>query len=167
VLVYLGWIEQTAVSTWLRESTSLFVFPVILILHTLGMGLLAGINLVIDLRLLGAAPGLQIAPVRRFLPLMWAGFWVNLATGIALVTAYPTKAFTNPVFYVKMLLIALGLATVRAIGTRMFRDASAAERPVPGGVKVLAAGSLVFWAGAIVAGRLLPHTASRLMSNMP
>ena len=99
---YFFWIEQSAFSTWLRESPSLLVFPSILFLHTIGMGFLAGTNAAIGLRILGVAPQMRIAPMQKFYPLMWWGFWVNALTGILLIIAYPTQAFTNPVFYIKL-----------------------------------------------------------------
>ena len=50
------WIEQSALSVWVRESPSLLAFPFILFLHTLGLALLAGISVALDFWLLmGAA----------------------------------------------------------------------------------------------------------------
>ena len=50
---------------------------------------------------------------------MRIGLWMNLLTGIALLVGYPTKALTNPVFYLKLGLIATGLVILRAIFRRM------------------------------------------------
>ena len=71
VAYYFYWIEQSTFSTWLRESPSLLVFPTILLLHTIGMGFLAGTNAAIDLRVLGVASKMRIAPMQKFYPLMW------------------------------------------------------------------------------------------------
>ena len=152
------WLESTAFSIWMRESPSLFAFPGILAAHTIGLGLLAGLNGALDLRLLGAAKGIPPAAFTRFLPFMWLGLWMNVLSGIALLLAYPTKALTNPVFSVKLGLIAAGLVLLRAILQR----AGGAEAPNRT-AKVLAAASLLVWAGAITAGRLLAYTCSRLM----
>ena len=59
------WVEQSALSTWIRESPSVSAFPSILTLHTLGMGFLAGTNAAMDLRILGFAPSLPLAPMER------------------------------------------------------------------------------------------------------
>jgi hypothetical protein len=165
VAYYFYTIEQSAFSTWLRESPSLLVFPTILLLHTIGMGFLAGTNAAIDLRLLGVASQMRIAPMQKFYPLMWSGFWVNFATGIALIIAYPTQAFTNPVFYVKLTFIALAVTNTLMIRNAVFRDPKLDEHAVPMRWKILAAASLLLWAGAIVAGRLLPYTSRQLMTN--
>ena len=160
---FLIWLEATGFSTWLRESPSVFAFPAVLSCHTIGMGLVAGINGAIALRILGVAPGVPIQQMKRFLPVMWFGFWLNAVSGVALLIGYPTKALTNPVFYLKLGLIAIALVLVRMIGRRIFAESTSVSTVGFGSVKALAAGSLVCWAGAITAGRLLAYTYSRLM----
>ena len=54
MLMLLATVEQNALSVWVRESPSLLAFPFILYLHTLGLAMLAGINVGLDLWLLGA-----------------------------------------------------------------------------------------------------------------
>jgi hypothetical protein len=139
------------------ESPSLWAFPGVLAAHTLGLGLLAGLNTALNLRLLGVAPRIPPAAFARFLPVMWLGLGVNVVTGIALVIAYPTKALTNPVFYLKLTLIAAALLILRTT-LRRIRGTSA----ISGSTKVLAALSLMAWAGAIAAGRLLAYTCTRM-----
>ena len=158
------WIERSAFSVWLRESPSALAFPNVLFLHTLAMGFVAGTNAAVDFRLLGFAPGMRLAPMEKFFPLMWAAFWVMVVTGLMLLAAYPTKAFTNPVWYAKFVFIALALVNTRLIENRIFRDPDVDVQPVPGRWKLLAGTSLVFWAGSITAGKLLAHTYLRLFS---
>ena len=110
-----------------------------------------------NLRLLGIAPQIPPPAFTRFLPVMWFGLWVNVVTGVALVIAYPTKALTNPVFYLKLTLIAAALVILRTTLGRV-RGAST----ISGSTKVLAVLSLIAWAAAIAAGRLLAYTCSRL-----
>ena len=43
-------LEDSAFSTWLRESTSLWAYPTILTLHTVGLAVLVGLNATVDLR---------------------------------------------------------------------------------------------------------------------
>lgn len=75
----------------MRESSSLFAFPGILAVHTVGLGFLAGLNGAVDLRLLG----------------------------VALLLAYPTRALTNPVFYLKLGLVAAALVVLRTLLRRV------------------------------------------------
>ncbi len=165
VAFYLYSIEHSALSIWLRESPSLLVFPTILTFHTLGMAFLVGTNAAIGLRILGVASQMRIAPMAKFFPLMWAGFCINVVSGVALLIAYPTKALTNPVFYLKLSLIALGVVTALIIRKQIFGDPNVDDRSVPIKWKILAGTSLLFWGGAIVAGRLLPHTYVHFMTE--
>jgi hypothetical protein len=86
----------------------MFAFPAIITLHAIGMAFLAGGSAAIDLRILGFAPSLSLAAMERFLPVLWLGLAINAVSGTLLLIAYPTKALTNPVFYVKLGLIAMG-----------------------------------------------------------
>src|SRR6478752_1538214 len=58
---WLGQIEASALSTWIRESDAMYAFPGILIVHTLGMALAAGSVAAIGLRLLGVARQIPFA----------------------------------------------------------------------------------------------------------
>jgi hypothetical protein len=159
------WIESTAFSTWMRESPTVFAFPMILSLHTIGMGLVAGINGALALRILGAGSAVPIMEMKRFLPVMWGGFWLNAASGVALLIAYPTKALTNPVFYVKLILIALALGILKWITRRVLDDPRGASEMAPANARLFAAASLACWVGVITAGRLLAYTYGRLMAG--
>ena len=159
------WVETSALSVWARESTSVFAFPAILCVHTVGMGLVAGINGAIDLRMLGMAPRVPLSQMKRFVPVMWTGFWLNAASGVVLLIAYPTKALTNPVFYVKLTLIALGLVAFRSISNQVFAEFSFDQDSVSRRGRRIAAASLACWSGAIITGRFLAYTYLKLSST--
>src|SRR5213593_313423 len=150
-------IEQSSFSQWVVGSSSVFAFPTILLLHTIGMGVVVGISAGIDLRILGLAPALPLAPMERFFPLLWVGFWVNAVTGTILLAADATTKLTNADFYVKMAFIALALVNLRMIRNRVFRDPFVDKKPLQSDVKVLAVTSMIFWLGAITAGRLMAY----------
>ena len=158
-----AWLESTSFSIWMRESPSIFSFPMILAVHTIGLGLLAGINVALDLRMLGFAARVPIAEFRRLWPFLWLGLWMNALSGIALLAAYPTKALTNPLFYIKLALIGAALLILRSM--RQFRLAAGMAPAIRKrwSLKTLAMASLVCWAGAIAAGRFLAYTYIRLM----
>src|SRR5580693_10288871 len=120
-------IEQSGISRWLRESQSLFGFYFILLFHTIGMSLVVGANAVVDLRILGVAPGLPLHPLKRLFGVMWTGLAINVTTGLLLLTAYPTKALTNPDFYVKLTFIGLAVFTMRRMNHQVFDDTSLSE----------------------------------------
>ncbi len=152
-------IEKTGLSTWLRETPSVFGFYFFLTLHTIGMSFLVGGNAVIDLRILGVAPSLPLQPLKRLFGIMWAGLGINVMTGLLLLIAYPTKEFTNPDFYLKLTFITLGVITMQKVHNQVFGDASLSEAAMAAKGKTLARWSLFFWIGAVALGRLLSETA--------
>ena len=155
---FLQAIENTGVSTWLRESESPFAFYFILLFHTFGLALLVGSNAVVDLRLLGVARAIPIAPLKRLFPIMWIGFGMNAITGLLLVLAYPTKALTNPDFYIKLALIGLAIWVMQKLNRQVFQDSSLSEAEMIAKGATLAKFSIFLWFGAITAGRLLAYT---------
>jgi len=160
---FFAWLESTPFSIWMRESPSLFSFPIILAVHTIGLGLLAGVNVALDLRILGFAARVPLVEFKRLWPFLWLGFWMNVLSGIALVAAYPTKALTNPVFYVKLVLILAALMILRAVHRSQLVDGTSPPIPRLRSAKTLAVASLACWALAITAGRFLAYTYIRLM----
>lgn len=155
-------IEESGISSWIRDSPSIFAYWFILSLHAIGMGLLVGASVVIDLRLLGVARDLPLAPLKGLYRIIWIGFWIQVASGALLLVAYPTKALTNPDFYIKLTLIGLAVAVMQTIKKRVFGDSSMTESQMMMKGKALAMWSLLFWAGAVTAGRLLAYTYNYL-----
>lgn len=162
---FFAWIEATALSAWIRESPSLWAFPFILILHTVGMGFLVGTNVAVDLRVLGFGPRIPLPLFDRFFFVMKFGFVVNAVSGVLLLIGYPTKALTNPLFYVKLVLIAVGVIETGWIRNLVLRDPKVMSEPVPMKGKILAGSSLAVWAGAVGAGRFLAYTYNYLMAG--
>jgi hypothetical protein len=160
-------IEQSGLSRWLRESQSLFGFYFILLFHTFGMSLVVGANAVVDLRILGMAPGLPLHPLKKLFGIMWTGLAINVATGLLLLTAYPTKALTNPDFYVKLTFIGLAVYTMRKMSSQVFGDDSLSETAMIAKGKLMAKLSLICWIGAVGAGRLLSETSRYFFYGHP
>ena len=159
MMPFLASLENSAFGSWVRESSSLWAYPTILFLHTVGLGFLVGLNVAIDLRILGVAEKLPLAPFEKFYRVMWAAFWINALSGTALLIADATTKLTNRVFYIKMGCILFAVISMVVIRRRVFAGAAAdgggAARA--GAVRALAAASLVLWAGAITAGRLMAY----------
>ena len=148
---FLRAIENSGLASWVRESPTIWAYPTIIFLHGVGMGFLVGMNTVIALRLLGFAPNLPMEPMENFFPFMYLGFWINAASGVLLLIADATTFLTNPLFYLKMALIALAVVNIQ------FLKKSMHKLSVPMSGKILAGISLVLWAGAITAGRLTAY----------
>jgi hypothetical protein len=159
-------LEESGFGTWVRESNSLFAYPAILFLHTLGMALLAGVSGLIDLRILGVGSEIPLDSIQKFVPYMWAGFWLNAATGMALFIPDASVKAISPVFYTKLVFIVIAMVLTAQIKTRIFHDPLASKRPVSMNNRLMALASILCWLGAITAGRLLayvgPGTAASL-----
>jgi hypothetical protein len=119
-----------------------------------------GASTAIDLRILGFARRLPLLPMEDFFPVMWIGFWLNAASGIALVLPDAASLLANPVFYVKMGFIVLSVLSVWLIRGQVFRSALAEKGQVPTIGKILAVVSVLCWLGAITAGRLTAYLFS-------
>ena len=154
---FLVFVEGSDLSMWIRGD-SMLAFPTIITLHTICMGLLAGVSSAIDLRILGAAPGIPLAPLRLFYPLMWLALGINAMTGVLMVIGYPTKQLTNPLFYIKLSLVALAVFLVYRIGIEVLSAAKQGQSALTARAKWMAATSLAVWASLIIAGRLLEYT---------
>jgi hypothetical protein len=151
------WLESSALGVWTRESPSIWAYPTVLTLHTVGLGVLVGANAIVDFRLLGFAPRLplpSLSPLYRF---MWAGFAINAVTGVMLFVANATTKARQPVFYVKLALIAVALVITAAIRRAMERSRSGPDAAAVAPAQRLAALSLLVWTGAIAAGRLMAY----------
>ena len=155
---FLQWLENTSLSTTLRDSPNVFLYPTILAFHTLGLAFFVGISSAIALRILGVAPGLPLAPFRKFYPVMWLGFFVNAVSGTLLLVIEPTKFLTMVDFYVKLLAIAGAVLCNRLLYVRHFRNPAPVDAtPLPSRDRALAVATLFFWAAAITAGRLTAY----------
>lgn len=154
---FLTWLEGLQFSTWVRESNSIWAFPMFLFMHTLGMGIVAGLSAAIDLRLLGIAPKTPVKSLERLYPAIWVGFWINAVTGTVLMIADATTKLINWDFYVKMAFVFAGVWVLYVMRRRVFADPELDKVPLSSRAKNLAWVSLICWFGAITAGRLLAY----------
>jgi hypothetical protein len=157
-MAFLEWLQGTWVGVLVAES--LWGYPLFETIHTLGMAMLIGSLGLINLRVLGYKPELPLLGTRQLLPLAWLGFTLNAISGGLLFTSDAVYFFSSYTFRIKMLLIVLGGINAALLGRRIFRDAAADVPPTPASAstKWIAATSLVFWFGAVCAGRLIAYT---------
>ena len=147
----LAQLEHTSVATWIHESGLLYGYPLILFLHTLGLSTVVGLNVAIDLRLLGVAPRVPLASLDKVFALLWAGFGLTAVTGALLFVADATKHASNPAFFVKLVFVTGGVTILALLRRRVFHGG---ERGT-----LLAAASLGCWFVALTAGRLMAYVS--------
>jgi hypothetical protein len=146
-LEQLRWVQDSGFATWLRESSwALFAC---LILHTLGMGFLVGTGLAVDGRVLGLARRIPLEALRRLWPVMGWALALAIFSGVLLVVAYPAKALTNPLFYVKLAILTAAILITR----RVMRTP----------VAWLAALAVPLWLAGLTLGKFLAYTHKILL----
>jgi hypothetical protein len=148
-------LQNTGFARWVGESGSLLGYPTILFLHTIGLATLAGLNASINLRLLGVARTIPLAPLARFYPTMWIALAVTTASGVALLVADATTKLGQTVFYVKLLFVALAVVNLQLL--KPYLAVPVADAVVPRQAKLLATTSIIFLLGATIAGRLIAY----------
>jgi hypothetical protein len=116
-----------------------------------------GFSSALALRVLGFAQGIPVAPLGRLFPVMYAGFWVNALSGLALLAANATGMLANPLFYAKLGFVAAGVLVMRLLRRNVFNDALARGEALPPGARNLAIASLACWGAALIAGRLTAY----------
>jgi hypothetical protein len=143
-------IDQSALAEFVRNT--IWVYPLMLTLHAVGLAFAAGISVAMSLRALGVAPGLPLPAMRRLQPLFYSALAVNALSGVGLVLNNPAKWLVDPLFYVKLTLLAFALIDSALLTRRAFAAATTIRD-----VRMLAVLSLVLWGGAITAGRMLAY----------
>ena len=125
--------------------------------HFIGLCLLFGVVLVVDLRMLGFMKGIPFSTLHRLLPWGVLGFGVNVVTGILFFIGAPPDFYVNnPVFIWKLALILV--AGANALYFTVFEQAwtlGAGDTP-PVAAKVAAASGILVWTGVIFCGQMLP-----------
>ncbi len=98
ILEFVQWLEQTGVGVVVRES--LWVFPILVSIHILGLTVSVGTLVWFDLRLLGV--GIRHCSVsrlyRRLMPWILASFFVMIVSGGMLFTGFAILAYENVFF---------------------------------------------------------------------
>ena len=149
-------LQQSAFTDWFLGSPSIWAYPTVLTLHTVGMAILVGASFVINLRVLqvsGLIPLHRLQPLYRF---VWIGFTINLVSGLILFITEAADRVVDPVFGVKMASIAVALALGVVVKRRAI-DRMDAPQAATVQTRSLAAAALAMWTVAIVAGRLMAY----------
>jgi hypothetical protein len=154
---FFSWAESTSLAMWVGLSNSFFAYPLILLLHTMGLTLIVGVNLVVALRVLGLSPEIPLSELRRLFPLVWLGLFMNVMTVLLLFIAKATQFIVNPAFYLKMASIAIAIVIFFVMRAKLFRDPLLDEKVLQRSSKLLACASIAFWLLAIIGGRAMAY----------
>ncbi|EPC00205.1 hypothetical protein L861_06850 [Litchfieldella anticariensis FP35 = DSM 16096] len=145
--------EQSSLAQWMRVSR--WGYASVNTLHVLGIALLVGAIVPLDLRLLGWWRNISLEPLARLLQsAAITGLLLVLATGPLLFIGRATEYAAQPLFLIKLSLIALAItnALVLNLGSGL-ASASALRLRIAGGI------SLLLWPAIVIAGRFLGFVA--------
>ena len=154
---FLVWLEHTAIANAIR--TTPWMYPTFETLHYIGLSVLVGGIMLIDLRVLGFARQLSLKSMIGLLPFVWAGFIVNATTGSLLFIYGATGFGTNKAFYLKMTFMVIAGLNALAFDLAVRRATSdwvSADRP-PSYVKLFATLSFALWLCVVTTGRWMAY----------
>lgn len=154
---FLIWLQESALGTWVAES--IWGYPIVLACHAIGMAVVVGTVVMINLRVLGFARKVVVTLFDKLSVITWAGLALNVLTGLALFSGDPVKFFYHPVFRIKISLIVVGVLSTWLLlrEIRGTAPSPANMHEMPARTKWIAGFSLAFWSSAIVAGRLIAY----------
>jgi hypothetical protein len=156
---YLGWLEATPLSQTMRDS--LWLYPIVEIIHIVGFAILVGAVAMFDLRVLGFAKTLPVQALGRHL-LRWAlaSLLLIVPAGLTMFSAHPGDFIGNRIFLLKLALITVAGLNALIFHAGAYRTVAQwdMERPVPPLAKLHALASLAIWVAVICCGRLLAYT---------
>jgi hypothetical protein len=156
LLEFWQWLQDTGLSTGIRES--LWLFPILYTLHIFGVVILVGATSALDLRMLGLAMRNEPVPETAELLLPWAkaGFAAQMVTGACLFIAQAAELSQNTAFLLKMSTVLLAGANVLIFHLTAYRNVRQwAQGPTPAGAKFSAVFSLACWFGIVAMSRLI------------
>jgi putative copper export protein len=149
------WLAQTQAS--LTIQTHLWIIPTIQSIHIVAIGIVITSVFMIDLRIFGLAARDQTLTeaTRRFAGWLWAALGVLLVTGVGMVIGEPVRELMSTSFWLKMSLLAVGIAVAVVFQIAVRRDAREVENSST--TKTLAILTLLVWCSIIILGRLIAY----------
>lgn len=152
-------ISNHPLSLWI--GTHFWAIPVFQTLHILAIAAAFGSVLMINLRILGLAGrrNTMTQTARRYLPWVWWALAVLIVTGLAMVVGEPVRELINPVFWVKMGLVA-GVILVSLWFQATVRRNMATWETTHDGRVLMRAGSvgiILLWCAVMFAGRWIAY----------
>jgi hypothetical protein len=152
-LPFFQWCDATAIGVAIRSSR--WLFPLVESIHLLGLTVLLGTVIVLDLRLLGL--GLRRQSVARVASglsgLMAGSVVVMLTTGLLLFLSEALKCYASPPFRVKMLFLFTAILFHYTAFRTIVKDKRAEARPMLS--KLVGVVSFSLWMGVGLAGRAI------------
>jgi hypothetical protein len=151
-------LQSTALATALRQS--FWVYPLVNAAHIIGLALLFGAIVPLDLRLLGLWRRVSLAAMSRILlPVAIAGLVLAVPTGLLLFSVRATEYAVMPLLWIKVALIACAIANALLLRFSLawaVHEQSELAGTTPR-LQLAGALSIGFWLAVILAGRMIGY----------
>jgi hypothetical protein len=147
-------VQASSIATFV--NTTNWAWPTMETLHFIGLTLLMGVVLIVNLRMLGVGKNISFAAVHRLLPWGVLGFVVNVLTGIVFFVTVPDQYTQNIALEYKIALTMIAGANVLyfTVFDQAWAVESGMEAPASG--KFMAGLTILLWIGIIWLGRMMP-----------
>ena len=151
LLGFFQWCEQSGIGEAIRKSA--WLFPVIEAIHLLGLGVIGGAVLVVDLRLLGLGLRRQsVAQITRDAqPWLIGSLFLMIITGGLLFLSEAIKCYYHEAFWFKMTCLFLAIVFTFTVQRKVIMADETRVSPL--WAKVVALVSVSLWAGVGIGGR--------------
>ncbi len=145
-------IELSGLGQWVMgTSGTLWAYPLILLIHGIGLVTVLGVVFAFNVRVLGFASNISLSSYDKLFKVAWFAFALNLLSGLILLVGDFGKSITQGSFIVKMSLIILGGVMMKVVVSSIRNQSN------EGTTKLLSGLCLASWFGAICAGRLMAY----------
>lgn len=148
------WIRTASIADFINQTN--WAWPTLETLHFIGLSMILGVALMVNLRMLGVAKNISFSALHRLLPWGILGFGLNVSTGVLFFVTIPDQYTENLALHIKMVLMMI--AGVNILYFTMFEEPwklgpgeDASTR-----AKVVTTATVVLWVGVIYFGRMMP-----------
>ncbi len=150
-------IADTQMSLWIVER--FWVIPIIQVFHILAISGSFAAVLMIAARVYGVAGHASLAETsQRYTKVLWWSLAVLVVTGLGMIVGEPERQLINPIFWIKMVLVVVGVVVAAAFAGSLRRMLSTGGGEVAGGpAKATAAFLVVLWCLIMAGGRWIAY----------
>mgnify|MGYP001036873109 CR=1 FL=1 len=154
---FLYWLESTSLANWV--GASLWGYPIMLTIHSVGLAIVVGLVFIMSIRFLGVMQGVSIGSVSRLFPFAWFGFAINTVSGLALFTLQASWYVTSVPFLLKITGIVIGVVMMVLMQKEFKKsgDGLDSASEAPQNLKTFAIISLVAWSVGMIGGRFIAY----------
>ena len=148
-------LKSAAITRYLAQHP--WAWPIAEVLHFIGLAVLFGVAVAVNLRLLGVMKHVALVDAYKLLPVAMAAFVVQGVTGMVFFIGQAFQYINNPAFHWKMALMLV--VTANVLYLTLFDDFwdLGPEDDAPMLAKVASASQVVLWVGILYFGRMLPY----------